>query len=235
MIKVTFAYDLKKDAWSWVLIAKDKNLWGLNWRQQIAQIPDDLLEKIEQADFSQAQEIVNDYIEKDQRTEYKNKVMSIEMPALEKSWQMVEKNYFAVLSNITQKPIFADKFTCYFTTGLVCPDNEKESWFMVSMWHSIPFSITTICHEIMHLQFLYHYQDYLKQKGLSNTQIEDLKEAVTFLLNEPEFAEIILSQDAGYPEHSELRKKLKNIWLKNKDFQNLLEEIILITKGKIRE
>jgi len=65
MSKVKFKYDINKDAWSWVLIAKDKNMWGLNWRDQIAQIPDGLLEKIKKAGFSYAQIIVEEYINKD--------------------------------------------------------------------------------------------------------------------------------------------------------------------------
>jgi hypothetical protein len=230
MTKINFDYNLKKDAWSWVLIAKDRNMWGLNWRQQIAQIPDELLVRIEKASFSGAQKIVEDYIENNPKKEYERKVMYAEMQALEKSWRMVEKNYFEILSRITNKPIFTDKLSCYFTTGLVCPYNEEENWFMVSMWHSIPFSITTICHEIMHLQFLNYYKNYLKKRGLKKDQIENLKESLTFLLNEPEFGNIILSQDSGYPEHKELRKKLKNIWSKNKDFQNLLDEAISMIK-----
>ena len=180
MIKINFNYNLKKDAWSWVLIAKDRELWGLNWRDQIAHIPDELLEKIEKVSFSHAQKIVENYIEKDSKKEYKNKVMYSEILALEKSWGKVEKKYFEILSQITQKPIFKDKFSCYFTTGLMCPYKEDENWFMVSMWHSIPFSITTICHEIMHLQFLHYYKNYLKKKGLKDDQIEDLKESLTF-------------------------------------------------------
>ena len=224
MIKVKFDYNLKKDAWSWALIAKDKDMWGLNWRNQIAQISDELLEKIEKASFFSAQKIVENYIKKDSKKEYKNKVMYSEMQALEKSWRMVEKKYFKILSDVTMQPIFTEKFSCYFTTGLMCPYNEKEKWFMASMWHSTPFSITTICHEIMHLQFLKYYKKYLKKQGLKNEQIKDFKEAITFLLNEPEFDNIILSQDNGYPEHKELQKKLKDIWLKNKNFQNLVDE-----------
>ena len=212
------------------MIAKDKNVWGLNWRTQIAQIPDELLEKIQKASFPRAQEIVEEYIEKNPKKEYKNKVMYAEMQTLEKSWSIVEKKYFAILLEITGRPIFTEKFSCYFTTGLMCPYNEKENWFMVSMWHSIPFSITTICHEIMHLHFLNYYKAYLKKKGLKNDQIEDLKEALTFLLNEPEFESIILSQDSGYPEHQKLREKLKDIWSKNKNFQNLVDEAISIIK-----
>jgi len=230
MIRIKFDYNLKKDAWSWVLIAKDKNMWGLNWRDQIAQIPDELLKKIEKASVSRAKKIVESYIEKNAKKEYKNKVMHFEMYALKKSWSMVEKKYFEVLTNIMQKPIFTDEIGCYFTTGLVCPDNEKENWFMVSMWHSIPFSITTICHEILHLQFLHYYKDYLKKNELNNEQIEDLKESLTFLLNESEFYDVILSQDSGYPEHQDLRKKLKNIWQKEKDFQKFLDKAIVEVK-----
>lgn len=226
MNKVKFDYDLKKDAWSWVLIAKDKNLWGLNWRDQIAQISEELLVRIEKSSFYRAQKIVEDYIKKDSKKEYRRKMMYAEMKALEKSWRIVEKNYFKMLSKITNNPIFINNFGCYFTTGLVCPYNEKENWFMVSMWHSIPFSITTICHEVMHLQFLNYYRKYLKDRGLKNDQIEDLKESLTFLLNEPEFENIILSQDIGYPEHVELRKKLKNVWSKDKNFKNLLDKAV---------
>jgi len=230
MVKVNFDYDLKKDAWSWVLIAKDKEMWGLNWRQEIAHISDELLEKIEKASFSDSQKIVEGYIERSPKKEYKDKVMHQEMLALKKSWSLVEKKYFEILAKVTQKPIFKDKFSCYFTTGLVCPYDEEGNWFMVSMWHSIPFSITTICHELMHLQFLNYYKNYLEKQGLKNDQIEDLKEALTFLLNEPEFSDIVLSQDAGYPKHKELRKKLHKIWLKNKDFQNLIEKAIVMIK-----
>jgi len=85
MIKVNFDYNIKKDAWSWVLIVKDRDMWGLNWRNQIAQIPDDLLERIEKVGFARAQKIVEEYITKDSNKEYKNKVMKSEMQALEKS------------------------------------------------------------------------------------------------------------------------------------------------------
>ena len=53
---------------------------------------------------------------------------------------------------------------------------------------------------------------------------------ITYLLKEKEFNKIIFTQDEGYPEHNKLRKKLKNIWLKNKNFQNLLDEAIYIIK-----
>lgn len=226
MSKVKFDYDIEKDAWSWVLIAKDKNVWGLSWRDQIPHISDDLLAKIEKASFSRAVKIVKQEIETDPRRAYKTKVMQSEMEALEKSWRLVEKKYFQILSEITQEPIYTENFGCFFTTGFMCPYNIKENWFMVSLWHAVPFSITTVCHELLHLQFLHYYKNYLKKNGLNNDQIETLKEALTFLLNEPELRSIILSEDHGYPEHQKLRKRLKEIWDKEKDFKKFLDRVI---------
>ncbi len=230
MPKVTFNYNINKDAWSWVLIAKDKNLWGLDWKNEVAHIPEELLSKILKTGFSRSVKITEEYIKNNPKKVCKAMVIKNEIHALGKSWGSVEGKYFKVLENITQKPIFTKNFGCFFTSGFMCPYNEKENWFMVSMWHSLPFSITTICHEVMHLQFLHYYKDYLKKKGLKNDQIEELKESLTFLLNEPEFDKIILSQDVGYPEHIKLRNKLKNIWLRNKDFQDLLDIAISIVK-----
>lgn len=230
MVKVKFGYNVSKDAWSWVVIAKDKDLWGLEWKNEIAFIPKELLSKILKSSFSQAVKITAEYIKNIPQKRFRRLIIKEEINSLQKSWGGVEKKYFKVLENITQKPIFSDNFGCFWTTGFMCPYNQKENWFMVSFWHSTPFSITTICHEIMHLQFLHYYQDYLKKQGLKNNQIEDLKEALTFLLNEPEFYEIILSNDSGYPEHKELRKKLRSIWLKDKNLKNLIDKAILLIK-----
>lgn len=230
MLKVKFNYNIDKDAWSWVAMAKDKNFWGLDWRSQIVHIPKELLAKILKSNFSRAVELTEEYIKNNPQRKYKEILIKSEIDSLKKSWGTVEKKYFKILAEITQKPIFSESFGCFLTTGFMCPYNQKENWFMVSLWHSLPFSITTICHEIMHLQFLHDYKDYLKKKGLKSNQIEDLKESLTFLLNEPEFEEIILSEDAGYPAHMELRKKLRSSWSKDKNFQNLINRAVLMIK-----
>jgi len=230
MSKVKFGYDIKKDAWSWVEIAKDKNLWGLNWENEVAHIPEDLLAEILKIDFLEAQNLVEDYIKKNPKREYKELVIKEQINSLESVWETVEEKYFETLAKLTDKSIFSEEFGCFWTTGFMCPYNEEENWFMVSIWHSAPFSITTICHEIFHLQFLHYYKNYLIGKGLSEEQIGDIKEAITFLLNEPEFEEIILTEDNGYPKHQELRKKLKEFWPKSCDFMELLDGAIEIIK-----
>lgn len=232
MSKVTFNYNVKKDAWSWVLVVKDKskNIFGLNWREQIAHIPEDLLTKILKLDFSKAQDITEKYLKIHAKRKYREAVIKEEIFALRNTWGRTEEIFFNTLSSITQRPIYIKKFKCFLTTGFMCPYNQKENWFMVSMWHSLPFSMTTICHELLHLQFLHYYKDYLKERGLNNKQIEDLKESLTFLLNEEEFKGIILVEDKGYPAHQKLRRELKKIWQDDKFFDNFLEKAIKILR-----
>ena len=61
-------------------------------------------------------------------------------------------------------------------------------------------------------------------------QSDNLKEALTILLNEPEFDAVILSEDRGYPKHQELRNKLRQSWRENRNFQRLVKEAILEIK-----
>lgn len=227
MPKLIFKYNIEKDAWSWVYIAKgNKGCWGLDWHSQVTHIPEDLLSRILKLSFPKAQTAVEIYLKNHPKIKNRKLVINQELIALKNTWGKVEEDFFDILSNITQHPIYRKNFRCYFTTGFMCPYNLKENWFMVSLWHSLPFSLTTICHELLHLQFLHYYKDYLKKRGLNNKQIEDLKESLTFLLNEPEFKGIILVEDIGYPKHQGLRKKLKKIWRKNKNFQIFLEKAI---------
>jgi len=228
MLKVNFHYNFKKDAWSWVLVAKDHECWGLNWKNQIAFIPDNLLEQIIKKSRKSAESLVYNHLISHSKKQMRELVIQEELKALENSWRKIENDFFKKLEQIIQKPIFTDHFKCYLTTGFMCPYNEKEGWFMVSLWHSIPASITAICHEIFHLQFLYYYKNYCK-KFLSKEKTEDLKEALTFILN-TDFNDLILSEDRGYPDHQKLRLRLKKVWIKEKDFKKFLEKAIKIVR-----
>ena len=228
MPKVSFNYNFKKDAWSWVLIAKDQKCWGIRWKDQVDFIPDNLLEKILKKNRKNAEFLVYKYlISRPKREMYKTTIRE-EILTLEKIWRKIENKFFEKLKKVIQKPIFTDSFKCYFTSGFMCPYNEKENWFMVSVWHSVPKSITTICHEILHLQFLHYYKDYC-MKFLSKKQTEDLKESLTFLLN-TNFNDLLLCEDFGYPAHRKLRKKLEKIWQREKNFKQFLDKAIKTIK-----
>lgn len=231
MRQVKFKYDIRKDAWSWVVIAKDKGLWGLDWKFEVGHIPKNLLKRILEANIKDAVKLTEEHLKKDRKREYRYCAIKEEMKSLESVWKLVEKKYFKALADMLGKPIYSKEFSCFWTTGFMCPYNEKGKWFMVSLWRGIPDSITTICHEILHLQFLYYYRGYLKKKGLNNSQIEHLKEALTFLLNESEFDEVVLSTDMGYPVHQKLRKELRRVWKEKQSFAGFMEVAVKIVKA----
>jgi len=227
MPKVSFYYDFKKDAWAWVAFAKKKGkIYGVENRLDF--IPLDLVKKIRNKNRKSAERVVYNYLINNPKKKIRRIVIEQEVDSLRYIWSKVENKFFKRLEKVTQKPIFTETFKCYLTSGFMCPYNEKENWFMVSMWHSIPMNITIICHEILHLQFLHYYRKYCR-KFLSEKQTEDLKETLTFLLN-TNFSDLILSRDMGYPRHKKLRVELKKTWKKEEDFRNFLDKAIEIAE-----
>jgi hypothetical protein len=231
MAKVSFKYDIKKDAWSWVLIAKDtQTKWGVDWKKKVNFIPQHLLDKILNNDRKTAENLTYKYILSNPKKKIYQIAIKEQLRAVENIWRKIEKEYFKRLAKITQKPIYWNNFTCYLTTGQMCPLNTAQKMFMISKWAPISANITTICHEIFHLQFLHYYENYCR-KYLSIEQIDTLKELITFILN-IDFGDLIPSWDIGYPAHQELREKLKLVWEKDKNFQRFLDKAIKIVKKR---
>lgn len=229
MSKVNFKYDYKKDAWSWVVVAKDnRDKWGMDWKRKVNFIPQHLLDKILKNDYKKAENLVAKYIVSNPKKKIYQIVIKEQLKAVENIWGKIEKEYFKRLAKVTQKPIYWNNFKCYLTTGQMCPFNTEQKLFTISKWQPISANITTICHEIFHLQFLHYYGDYCR-KFLSSEQVGALKEIITFILN-TDFGDLIPSWDMGYPGHKELREKLKAVWLKEKDFKKFLDKAIKITK-----
>ena len=215
---IKFLYDIDKDAENWVDTVKNtRPSWGINYGEETKMVPDDLKGKILRADDKEAIKLVKSYFRSQSRFNSKKEFLSSEIEAVKEAWNGKEKSFFRIIEDLTKKPLFSRVFTAYFTTMFICPyDEEKYKWFMLSMWHSLPFQITTICHEIFHFQFLYYYADFCREEGLNENQLENIKEALTSLLNTEEFDDIILSQDPGYSNHQAIRQRILDVWQKDK-------------------
>ena len=74
--------------------------------------------------------------------------------------------------------------------------------------------------------FLHFYYNFLHEQGLAEEKIEDMKEAVTVLLNQPPFIAITNYQGRGYPKHQALRERIFSFYKQNQNFDGLIEEII---------
>lgn len=176
-----------------------------------------------------AESLVYQYLTSHPKKTIRQSIIKEHLLSLEKVWRKIEKRFFMKLEKIIGKPIFPKEFKCYSTTGFMCPYDPRDNSFMVSIWHSIPWNITTICHEIFHLQFLHYYEKYCR-KFISEKKLDDLKEVLTFILD-TDFNDLLLSEDKGYPAHQKLRKKLKKTWERDKNFTKFLDKAIQIIRN----
>jgi len=224
MTKVKFDYDIKKDAWWWASLARDKDLWGMSWKNEVAPIPDQLIKDMNKVSKQEAEKLALNHLKTRKLQDRVEIMIDHEKEALNKAWKEVEKDFFAELAKLFKAPIYRDSFKAYFTSLFICPYNADEHWFMVSVWKSLPWQIGTVCHEIMHLQFINQYQDYLlKEKKITKEKFEEIKEAMAILLNEEQFKDIVLVEEQGYPDHQETIKKIEKLRKEGKSIKEIVE------------
>lgn len=96
--------------------------------------------------------------------------------------------------------------------------------------------VSSIYHELMHFLFHEHFWEECQKAGLTEPQIHDLKESLTVLLN-PILEKRGLPLEKGYPNHLELRAKLKELWEEKEwKFEDFLKEVLkrnMVIEGRI--
>ena len=224
--KVIFRLDKKRDIWNCLDTLKHRRVFGLQW-----DIDPELLTKIKGKNQNKAKQIVIEFASQRYKKEYKD--LNRVLRSFESSWRTIEKKYFRRLEQTLQKPICAKTFyVCLTTLTPRCPWFYDNKTWMVFYKRS-PQRMRNICaHELLHMQFRrWHKSRCLKR--LKKMQTEHLREALTFLLNEEQFADFAFS-DKGYPAHQKLRQTLAEKWRKSKDFEQFLPKAIEITKRMIK-
>lgn len=228
MSHLAISYSLNADARNWLRIwLKNESIYGLSQKNLIDFIPPELQKALLNKKESQQLVLIKDYLKK-QKT--MNQFLKLEAIALQMVWDKFDLSFVKSLVKVTGKPMCADRFSVQLTSASLSPYDEKNHWFMVNGRHSIGIQITVIAHELMHLQFIYWYKEMCMSAKLTPSQFEDLKEALTVLLNENEFKNIIVSPDHGYPKHKELREKIQKVWRKRFMFDLFLKKIIVLIK-----
>ncbi len=160
-----------------------------------------------------------------------------EMKRLEKNKQRLEKYFkkngsviFLSIEKLTKKPIYTNTFHVSFTTAGLMPYDISDSWFMIPAEKSTKKQITVIIHELYHLQVAHYYMKYCLMKGLSQKQFSELNEIVTFILTVSMLHKLNLPKDKSYPKHKKLIKELQRFWIKDKNFEKLLDKSISTIK-----
>lgn len=219
MAEVEFKFDISRDAKNYWETANSSKHWGYDFSKDLRPNIIKML-RGKKWDKSTQDEIYNLLKEN-----YKNdeKELDKRLNLIKKDWKKVEKEYFRRLAKITKHPIYTKKFTAIVTTIGRCPYFPSENAFMIQIFGS-PSKRLTIAHEIMHLQFIHYYQEKLRGI-LTPDKFQDLKEALTVLLNVG-FSDLIKNKDLGYPSHEKLRAFIEKEWKKDPDFDVLLNKCI---------
>lgn len=231
MPKIIFQIDLKQDAWNWVRVVQaGRHPFGGDFKKAARNIPAELLKELKKLPPEAARKLAYSQLKKNSKIFLLNLEANKKM--LEFYFSRQGDKLFQVLARVTGQPIYTEKFWATFTTMYSCPYNPEKDWFMVSANAPLARQVATACHEILHLQLIHYYLDYCLAQGLNKKQFEDLKESLTFLLNEPVFKNFYLAYDSGYPNHVRQRRQLQRVWEKEKNFLKLLNAGIKIFKNK---
>lgn len=219
MSHVIFKFDIEKDAKNYYDCANSDPHWGHDFTKSLRP---EVLKKLRGKKWIEIREDTINMLKKgySQHEEEKNK----KLEKIQEAWNKIEKNFFKRLAKITGRKIYTNEFIGYITTIGRCPYNPKEDWFMTNLFWDLDNTLATAAHEIIHLQF-HHYFEYDLKRKISNEKFQNLKEALTVLLN-VEFSDLLKEKDVGYPKHKKLREFISRKWEKEKNFKKLLEKCV---------
>ena len=210
--------NLKLDAKNYYDASNSTKTWGHDFSKSARP---EIVSKVRGKKFEEVKKYLIDILSKGYSKDTKR--TKIKLKKIENDWSKIEKEYFKRLAKITKNPIYTNKFQVYITTIGRCPYFLKDNGFMINIFGNDGIN-NTIAHELMHLQFHYYYEDYLREI-ISKEDFHHIKEALTVLLN-IEFQDLLKHKDNGYPDHQRLRKFIAEHWKKTKDLDLVIERSI---------
>ncbi len=144
---------------------------------------------------------------------------------LNKAWLEIEKTVIRRFEMIHDRPFKFGQIRGVLSSANRFGYNIGEKWFATSMMRNKFMSIDTATHELMHFMFHKYYWDVCIERGLSQKQTWNIKEAFTVLLN-LELSDVRFQPDWGYPEHKKIREAIEKSWKRYRDFNKALEVAI---------
>ncbi|MDE1874862.1 MAG: hypothetical protein KGI79_02075 [Patescibacteria group bacterium] len=204
-MKVTFTYDKARDAWC--LLNKGKSSSNSKFPTGVYVR---LVERFgNDPDIEKTEKFVGEFIDS-LHIDTKERAIGFQ-----REWDAVSAEFQRRAEKIFGVSLPSD-VTAYLTVNNRCPYNIDENWFFVSMTYPPK---DTAMHELWHF-YTWYGLGPAEQKRLGKEKYNDLKEALTVLLN-IECADLLDKPDKGYPQHAGLREKIAAFWEKNKDVRDL--------------
>jgi hypothetical protein len=210
--KIKFAYDKSKDIWC--LLNKGKS-------SDNSPFPTKVYEKlVDEVGDNPSEETTSIFIDK---YLFENKYNIAEII---KQYEIDSDKAFEIFIKRAEE-IFGLKLekevTAYLTINNRCPYNIGENYFFVRISRESPTS--TVMHELWHFYTWYKF-GITDETVLGKQKYNDLKEALTVLLN-VEFPDLLNGKkDFGYPQHQELRAKILALWQEKPDIEFVWKSLI---------
>ncbi len=157
--------------------------------------------------------------------EGKEQIRDVVVNQLQEYWDSIEGKFFTHLADRMQLDSFFEIETLngFLSTRCGAGYDHKEAWFGVVANNGTLQNTLTAMHEIMHIFFHKQWWVFCSERGVTDKNIWDVKEAVTVLLN-LWFKNQIIHTDWGYKEHTQLRKNIIQWFLDSRDFKTTLEK-----------
>jgi hypothetical protein len=132
--------------------------------------------------------------------------------SLQINWDVISSDFEKRAEKVFGLNI-ADNITAYLTITGRFPYSIEKKYFYVSAKKSN--ANATAMHELWHFYTWHKFGDTINHVG--SDKFNDIKEALTVLLN-IECVDLMNGEiDKGYPQHQELRKIISDTWSKTKD------------------
>jgi len=212
MPRIIVKQNIKKDAWNW-WHACNKISYGENWKQRIdKKLQKKLIGKTRKQAFIFLMTYLKDLYKKEKINQKKKEIQNL----LERN----QKEIFLRMEKVTGKKICQRELICFLTTFPRAPYNYLRGYIWLPIIWPKETYLRTFIHELLHFQ-TYAYWGKKCLKKLTNKEFENLKEALTIILNE-EFMDLIIWPDRGYKVHKNLRAELLNYRRENKNFNKLI-------------
>lgn len=149
---------------------------------------------------------------------------SKEIVAIEERWKIAEPIFIPRVEKIFGISYPAPIITVYLTHNERCTYNIEQNYFFVKIGSE--FSNNTIMHELLHFYTWHAFGKKLLDEGLSKLAYNDIKESLTELLN-LEFSDLMNGKpDVGYPQHQEMRAKIREMWLAKKEIAPIIQTLV---------
>ena len=214
-MKLTFTYEPEKDIWCLLTYGKTSS----NSSEPTKIYEALLVESNNKPEETVASRFIEDYLSKTNIhvLEYVTKYQS--------NWDRVAHEFQKKAENIFGVSL-TNNVTAYLTVNTRCPYDIYGNIFFVSF--SAYSAQKTAMHELWHFYTWYKF-GVVWEKKLGKQKYNDLKEALTVLLN-VECKDILPEgvYDGGYPQHKELRENILTFWQEERNMEKLWAHLVTL-------